>query len=303
MAEKSASSSGHQLGQFIGDWWERYVLLPLFQSAAHKLDLFCDNRYIQRSCRGAKIEWEDAEQNVVDFDFVFEHAGSDLKKGVPVAFIESFWRRGGRHSKDKARDDTNKLLPMRTAYPSVRFLSIAACGEFTGPAQMYVKTQNVDLFFIGKSHIVDAFCNHGINIHYPDKSSEHEKAKITAQVTENMTKVVPEQIAKTLIEKVGKHTFSAYKDKIVGELSSTPQLIRISECSTSNAVEFTVLLDAIKFLDAPQFTYHETKKTYKCEIVYSNGSMNEFEGDMNELEAIIRDVYKYDDHIRRQLQK
>ena len=58
MAEELASS-GHLLGQLIGDWWERYVLLPMLQAIAIELDMFADNRYIKRTCRGDKIHWKD----------------------------------------------------------------------------------------------------------------------------------------------------------------------------------------------------------------------------------------------------
>ena len=56
-----------------------------------------------------KIQWKDEDGNTVDFDFVLELDGTPDSVGVPVAFVECFWRRGSRHSKDKARDDSGKL--------------------------------------------------------------------------------------------------------------------------------------------------------------------------------------------------
>lgn len=139
--ENESGSAGHKLGQLIGDWWERYVVLPLLQDVANELNLFLDNRFTNRPNRGSeKIIWKDDEGNQVDYDFVLELGGSVQKTGTPVAFFEVFWRRGARHSKDKARDDSGKLTPMRDTYPTARFLSIAAGGEFTGPAKTLVRS-------------------------------------------------------------------------------------------------------------------------------------------------------------------
>jgi hypothetical protein len=102
------SSDGHRLGQVVGDWWETRVIYPLLGEIAQSLGLFLDNRIVSRSCRTDKVQWADVEGNYVDYDYVLELGGSSSAKGVPVAFLESFWRRGARHSKDKARDDTNK---------------------------------------------------------------------------------------------------------------------------------------------------------------------------------------------------
>ncbi len=124
-------SSGHKLGQLIGDWAERYFVLPLLQKVADELGLFLDSRFVDRLARGEKILWPDADGNSVDYDFVLELNGTPDKLGIPVAFIESFWRRGSRHSKDKARDDSGKLAPMREIYPTARFLGIIAIGAFT----------------------------------------------------------------------------------------------------------------------------------------------------------------------------
>ena len=92
------SSGGHKLGQLVGDWWERYVILALLQEVASELGLYCDNRFISRSCRGEKIQWPDETGNQVDYDFVLEVNGTQEILGTPVAFVESFWRRGARHS-------------------------------------------------------------------------------------------------------------------------------------------------------------------------------------------------------------
>jgi hypothetical protein len=142
--EQEGASAGHQLGQAVGDWWERYVALPLLSQIVRELSLFLDNRFIPRSGResGDKILWPDEDGNKVDYDVVMELGGTENGRGTPVAFIEVFWRRGARHSKDKSRDDSGKLMPMRDTYPTARYLGIAACGDFTMPARELIRSSS-----------------------------------------------------------------------------------------------------------------------------------------------------------------
>ena len=145
-ANQEMSSAGHKLGQLIGDWFEKDFVFPLLNEVAQKLDLFLDNRFVDRPARGDKIVWCDIDGNGVDYDFVLELGGTKDQMGIPVAFVECFWRRGSRHSKDKARDDSGKLMPMRIVYPTARFLGIISAGDFTEPARDLVRSRDIDLF-------------------------------------------------------------------------------------------------------------------------------------------------------------
>lgn len=297
-------SSGHKLGQVIGDWWEQFVILPLLSEVSQKLDLQLDCRFIQRSCRtGAKILWDDVDGNAVDYDFVLEAGGNDQRRGVPVAFIESFWRRGARHSKDKARDDTNKLLPMRNTYPTARFLSIAACGEFTEPAREYVRTRNVDLFYIPKPNIIEAFSRHDLTVDYSDTLSEDEKEKLMLDLERRFVGDVPSAVAKTLEEVSGRATMKGYIDRIVAALSALPVEIEIFESMVSDPVRFSNTHQVVDFLKNPSFKYSNPNPSFKYRAEYSDGST--FETDFMEIEAlrtINNMVADYVNHITKIIQ-
>ena len=96
MANANASS-GHKLGQLIGDWYEEYFVLSLLQEVAESLSLFVDSRFVSRDVRDGKILWQDTDGNSVDYDFVLELGGTGGSLGIPVAFVECFWRRGGNN--------------------------------------------------------------------------------------------------------------------------------------------------------------------------------------------------------------
>ena len=61
MKKNSRSSSGHKLGQLVGDWFEEEVATYLLEQVALKLNLFLDHRFKVRSCRKRKIIWQDLD--------------------------------------------------------------------------------------------------------------------------------------------------------------------------------------------------------------------------------------------------
>ena len=281
---REVASSGHLLGQLIGDWWERYVIKPLLDDVAQGLQLFSDSRFVDRTCRGDKIQWEDLLGNAVDYDFVLELGGTPDQRGTPVAFMESFWRRGARHSKDKARDDTNKLLPMLDTYPTARFAAIAACGEFTEPARDYVRSRNVNLFFVPKAHIIAAFSEYGLQIDYPDSASEDEKRVIAQSLQDQFTPDICKAVASKLRDVVGHSSFTSFALHVTSSLSAHPQEITIRQAIISEPKTFKTVQEASEFLKNPTFPQSSKDSSYTYSIVYSDGS--EFFRTLNSLEKL-----------------
>lgn len=282
----SLSSAGHRLGQLVGDWWETRVIYPLLGEVASSLNLFLDNRIVSRSCRSDKVQWADVEGNFVDYDYVLELGGTSSAKGIPVAFLESFWRRGARHSKDKARDDTNKLLPMRDTYPTARFLAVAACGEFTEPARDYVRSRNVELFFISKDKIVEAFKTIGATIDYPDSLAEESKMALVRDL-ESKFSDANQNVAATNLRKIaGENSFHSFKQRIHGSLTATPQEIRIYSLTKYGPVVFDSIRKADAFLSqsAPMFPTKSQVRQYEYEVSFSDGS--EFSRSLNSLDDL-----------------
>ena len=270
----SVSSAGHALGQIVGDWWEIDVMCPLFGEVATELSLFLDNRSVARKCRGEKVQWPDTQGNLVDYDFVLEINGTNTKLGIPVSFIESFWRRGARHSKDKARDDTNKLLPMRDSYVTARLLAIAACGEFTEPARDYVRSRNVELFYIGKSSILDAFSSCGVPLDYPDNLSESSKLRLLRKARKVLTPKLRATVVRVLREGESGRALESFKRRIIAALCSVPQEIRICMLSKSEPAIFQTIEEATEFVNAasPNFRGSERHQHFEYEVVFSDGS-------------------------------
>lgn len=269
------ASAGHKLGQLIGDWFEQYFVLPLLTQVATQLGLFLDNCFQSRKARGDKLLWQDIDENLVDYDFVLELNGTDEQIGIPVAFFESFWRRGSRHSKDKARDDSGKLRPMRATYPTARFLGIVAAGDFTTPARELILSRNIDLFYVPKEKLVNAFIENKLTMDYPDRSSEEEKQLIATAFEERFSQEAKKAVAESLSTLLGKATIKSYVDRVRSKLSALPQEIRLVLRQDSLPMVFETIQEASVFLQEPQFPLANANDSYLYQITYSDGS--EFE--------------------------
>lgn len=284
-AELEHASAGHKLGQIIGDWYEEYFVLPLLQLVANQLALFLDSRFRTRPARSSpKVLWVDDEGNAVDYDFVMEIEGSDDSVGIPVAFIESFWRRGARHSKDKARDDTGKLQPMRDTYPTARFLGVVASGDFTQPARDLVQSRGIDLFWVPKSKLVSAFSHCGVVIDYADTMPEAEKATLADAAERALTPAVKHAAAEELRRLIGEPNLLNYVARVRAAIGALPQEISFVARRDSTPVVFVTVEEATHFLDAPSYDFDEPVETYVYHVTYTDGS--DFERAVETLEQL-----------------
>lgn len=272
---KELSSSGHKLGQVVGDWYEEYFAVPLLEDLAQKLNLYLDHRFRKRTCRGSKILWKDSQGNSVDYDFALEIGGTDDKKGVPVAFFETFWRRGARHSKDKARDDSGKLMPAKESFPTARVIGIISAGDFTEPARELVLSRGIDLFYVDKSKIIEAWAKHDIEIDYDDSLPEDKKSIIVSKAVEYLknNKKAPEEIAQTLRELVGETSLKSYIFRLIGKLGAIPQHYQLVIHKSSKPIVFSDIKEVRIFLSSeePNRVEFEKDQLYTYEVVFGDG--------------------------------
>jgi hypothetical protein len=294
------ASAGHKLGQLVGDWFEEYYVLPLLTQAAQELRLFLDNRFIERSARGDRILWKDIDGNEADYDFVLELGGTNNETGIPVGFVESFWRRGARHSKDKARDDSGKLMPMRDTYPTARFLGIVAAGAFTQPASELVRNRGIDLFLVPKSKVVAAFQMNGLEMDYPDRASEAEKQRIASAFEQDFREEKKRAVTASLINLQGVVAVRSYVDRVRARLSALPQEIRFVLRQDSSPYVFDTVVEASEFLQKPFFQMDSPVESYLYQVTYSDGS--EYEAvvpSLEELKTLHGHMARLADHMNR----
>ena len=290
MTSSARSSSGHKLGQMIGDWFEKEVALYLLDRVANELALFLDHRFKSRTCRGAKIKWENLDGDAVDFDFVLELGGTDEKKGIPLAFFETFWRRGSRHSMDKVRDDGGKLKPMRDTYPTVRVLGVLAAGDLTKPAQEKLRSDGIRLHYIPKTFVCSAWESAGIQVDYPDKASEVDKNEIAHRAIEMINKPgMGEIIFRNLVSSTdfGMPVIDSIIQQIIAQISAIPIEYKITRILVGQTIVFSNYEDAKGYLRSPtgEGGFESETQLFRYQVIFNDGNMFERE-DLSPEEAL-----------------
>lgn len=168
------ASLSHKFGQIIGELLE-VAIEPKLRQFAIANDLYLDKVGKRRARKGKKVTWSDDKGNKHDLDFVLERGGSEEKIGVPVAFIESAWRRYTRHSRNKAQEIQSAILPLARRYSfSSPFKGVVLAGEFTNGALIQLKSLNFGVLYFPYQTVVDAFKIANIDLSFGDETSEDE---------------------------------------------------------------------------------------------------------------------------------
>jgi len=192
-----AESPAHKFGQIIGDLLE-LALEPHLQKFARKHKLYLDKKGIRKARSGKKVSWTDSNGKKHDLDFVLERGGTGSKTGIPVAFIESAWRRYTKHSRNKAQEIQSAVLPLATKYKSSSpFVGVVLAGVFTEGALTQLKSLGFGVLYLPYETVVEAFSKFGINAAFDEKTTESDFRKKIDSWTKLSNK---ENVAKELLK-------------------------------------------------------------------------------------------------------
>lgn len=174
-----AESLSHKFGQIIGDLLE-LAIKPNLEKFAKKHKLFLDKKGERITRKGKKLTWTDLKENRHDLDFVLERGGTDETLGVPIAFIETAWRRYTKHSRNKAQEIQGAIIPLSEKYKSSSpFLGVVLAGVFTNGALNQLKSLGFSVLYFSYGTVVKAFSKFGINADFDETTSEKDfKRKI-----------------------------------------------------------------------------------------------------------------------------
>ncbi len=172
-----AKSLSHKFGQIVGDLLE-LALLPQLENFAKQNKLFLDKYGIRKARSGKKVTWTDVSGNKHDLDFVLERGGSNEKIGTPVAFIESAWRRGTRHSKNKVQEIQAAINPIVLKNKAtVCFKGAILGGDFTKPSFKQLESDNFSILYFSTDIFVKTFKKFDLDIFSDDATEESEFAR------------------------------------------------------------------------------------------------------------------------------
>jgi hypothetical protein len=169
-----APSPSHQFGQIIGDALELAVAAPL-GAFAEERGLYLDTKGPRPARPGLKVTWEDDAGNKHDLDFVLERGGTPAKKGTPVAFVETAWRRYTKHSRNKAQEIQGAIEPLLSKYAQVRPLGgVILAGVFTEGALEQLRSRGFAVAYLDYETVVEAFALVGIDARFGETTPDAE---------------------------------------------------------------------------------------------------------------------------------
>lgn len=172
-----AESLAHRWGQIIGDVFE-ILVRGILADVARQHGLYLDFKR-PRKARGGqgKVTWQDGFGNKHDLDYVLERGGTEETRGVPIAFIESAWRRYTKHSKNKVQEIEAAVMPVALTFSRYQpFLGAVLAGEFTRNALLQLESKGFGVVHVPYGSILTAFSELGI-----DASSEDGVAGTTEE--------------------------------------------------------------------------------------------------------------------------
>jgi hypothetical protein len=170
-----AHSPAHKFGQEIGKLLEE-IVGPLLAQFAEKHGYYLDKKGVRGAARtGEKVTWRDEYGNRHELDFVLEKGGTPDKKGHPLAFIETAWRRYTKHARNKAQEIQGAILPIAQKHNlDAPFLGVVLAGIFTEGAITQLQTSGFTVLYIKRETIVAAFAEAGISIDFDEQTADKE---------------------------------------------------------------------------------------------------------------------------------
>lgn len=167
-----AQAPGHRLGQIIGDTLELAIGPPL-QEFADQHGLYLDAKRERRARPGKKVRWKDQLGNVHDLDHVLERGGTEVHLGIPVAFIETAWRRYTKHSRNKAQEIQGAVLPLLATWAHVKpFAGVVLAGVWTDGSLNQLRSNGFSVLHIRYEKMIQVFKGSEIEIFHDETTSD-----------------------------------------------------------------------------------------------------------------------------------
>lgn len=167
-----AQAPGHRLGQIIGDTLESAIAPPL-QDFADAHGLYLDGKGERLARAGKKVAWRDELGNTHDLDHVLERGGTETRIGVPVAFIETAWRRYTKHSRNKAQEIQGAILPLVATWGHVKpFAGVVVAGVWTQGSLDQLRSNGFAILHIHYDTIIEVFRGWGIDVFYEETTED-----------------------------------------------------------------------------------------------------------------------------------
>jgi len=253
----------------IGDVLEMAVE-PVLSDLAKKHGLYLDKKGPRPAREGNKVSWTDLNGNKHDLDFVLERGGTATKRGTPVAFIETAWRRYTKHSRNKAQEIQGAILPLcETHNRHCPFKGAVLAGVFTNGALNQLKSLGFAVAYFPYETVLRAFSAVGVDASSDEQTPDAEfveKVRLWGALRSSQRAKVSRHLAKINCKEIQTFTAALLKGTM-----RTVKTVRIMPLH-GEAVEWSNITDAVTFIR----TYKEEGRPlpfarYEIQVIYMNG--------------------------------
>ncbi|MDD5451724.1 MAG: hypothetical protein PHT49_07510 [Desulfovibrionales bacterium] len=284
-----AVSLAHTFGQIIGNVLEDAIVSTL-RKFADDHGLYLDMKGPRAAREGKKVTWTDLYGNAHDLDFVLERGGTDEIIGIPVAFIETAWRRYTKHSRNKAQEIQGAIQVLALTHKySCPFTGVILAGVFTNGALTQLKSLGFHVLYFPYDSIVQAFKSVGVDADFDEDTAEKDfRAKIRRwnSLSKRSKQGVADFLVRTHQQDID--VFFGALDKTVSRRVDKIVVIPLHGKET----EYSSATEAIAFLSAYQSSGVQGK-VYKYEIHIRYNTGDRVTAEFTTKDAAVEFLAKY----------
>lgn len=274
-----AESLAHRWGQIIGDGFEMFVR-SILGEIAQRHGLYLDSRR-PRLTRGGqgKVTWQDGFGNKHDLDYVLERGGTEDTLGIPIAFIESAWRRYTKHSKNKVQEIEAAVMPIALTFSRHQpFCGAVLAGEFTRNALQQLESKGFAVLHIPYNSILAAFKELGIDASSEDGVTGTTERQFREKIVKWQSLPQP-QATNRLVAKMHalhKREINDFKQRLENALSRQVTSIRLTVLR-GHSVECPDIDSAIAYLIDEEKSNRlrdrsEQKEAFEVQLRFNTGA-------------------------------
>lgn len=201
---------------------------------------------------------------------MLERGGTAEKRGTPVAFIETAWRRYTKHSRNKAQEIQGAIVPLFETHRRYSpFKGAILAGVFTDGALNQLKSLGFSVAYFPYETVLEAFAAVGIDASSDETTPDRDFAKKFSRW--NALKSADKAKVGQELARLNAGEIQPFIKALRNVTRRTIKTVRILPLH-GKAVEWSKVEDAIAFIQG----YDEEGVSllidrYEVQVIYTNG--------------------------------
>ncbi len=252
----------------------------ILSEIAQRRSLYLDFKR-PRKARGGqgKVTWQDGYGNKHDLDYVLERGGTEDVLGVPIAFIESAWRRYTKHSKNKVQEIEAAVMPIALTFSRHQpFCGAVLAGEFTRNALHQLESKGFGVLHIPYDSILAAFHDLGIDASSEDGVGGTTEEQFRGKIAKWESLPQPQATNRFLarLHSLHQREISEFKQRLEAALTRRVTQVRLTVLR-GYSVECADVESAIAYLIEEEKSFHlreggEPREAFEIQVRFNTGA-------------------------------